>query len=58
MKKYIGIILFSVNIIFIFLIMKIFNMKINVNSIFWGLTIQFIAYIVEVYLLLKKRKIE
>lgn len=58
MKNYIGLILIILNLFFMFLIMKIFNIRINVNSLFWVLLINCIAYIVEVYLLFGRKKKE
>lgn len=58
MKKYIGFILIIVNLFVMFLIMKIFNIHINIDSLFWVLLINLVAYIVEIYLLFGKKKRE
>lgn len=58
MKKYIGFILIIVNLFVMFLIMTIFNIHINIDSLFWVLLINLVAYIVEIYLLFGKKKRE
>ncbi|MBU3114774.1 hypothetical protein [Clostridium lacusfryxellense] len=58
MKKNIGFIVIIVNLFLLFLITRIFNIPINMDSLFWIVVINFIAYIVEIYLLFRRKKRE
>lgn len=56
MKKNIGYILMIINLSIACLILKILNIPIDMDSLFWVFLINLIVYIIEVYLLIGRKK--
>lgn len=56
MGKNIGIILLLANIFIIIIIMRIFKIDMNMNSLFWISLVNCILYVIEIYIIFGRGK--